>query len=282
MRVTAHGRRRERGFSLIELLITIFLAGIIFLAMVPLFVSGLKTTSSNTRRVVATNIAQARLETIKMLAASMAPTPNTYSTTATTGYAAITPTNLTSGTWNAALLPTTYTPPSGGAPYSISYSVTCSPSCSPSAWPTVAAKIVSVTVTRNTDNFKTTVSTVLENPQAVTTSSTSGPTGGNGPYSLVVAFKNYTEVDSSRGVSVVYINTVPTPNVTTTATPTKQVPSSLATTCTWTNLPGGMNYLYQVFCYSDDWNSGTSALYTPVFHMLSNGWVKFDTNPGGS
>ena len=272
MSATANVRRGGRGFSLIELLVTIVLAGIIFLAMVPLFASGLKTTSTNTRRVVATNIAQARLETIKLLAASMAPSPSPYSTTATTGYSAVTNANLTSGTWNAALLPTTYTPPAGGQPYNITYSV------SPTANPTPAAKTVTVTVSRSTDNFKTTVSTVIQNPMAVTTSSTSGPTGGNGPYSLTVAFKNYTEV-SSAGVYVVYVNTSPTPNVTTTATPTKQVPSASATTCTWTNLPGGMNYLYTVYCNSVDWSG---ALYTPNFHMLSNGWVKFDTNPGGS
>ena len=114
-------------------------------------------------------------------------------------------------------------------------------------------------------------------------STTSGPTGGNGPFSLTVAFKNYTEV-SSAGCYVVYVNTSPTPNVTATATPTKQVPSASATTCTWTNLPGGMNYLYTVYC-----NSSSSSLsfcngleQTPQFHLLSNGWVKFDTNPGGS
>ncbi len=129
MRAIATMRRDERGFSLVELLVTIVLAGIIFLAMVPLFVSGLKTTSTNARRVVATNIAQARLETIRMLAASMAPSPSPYSTTATTGYSAVTNANLTSATWNAALLPTTYTPPAGGQPYNITYS--CSPTRQP-------------------------------------------------------------------------------------------------------------------------------------------------------
>jgi len=37
--------------------------------------------------------------------------------------------------------------------------------------------------------------------------------------------------------------------------------------------------MYTVYCNSVDWSG---ALYTPNFHMLSNGWVKFDTNPGGS
>ena len=135
-----------------------------------------------------------------------------------------------------------------------------------------------MSVTRPNDGFTTSVKTTIQNPNPIVTSSTSGPTGGNGPYSLTVAFKNYTEV-SSAGVYVVYVNTSPTPNVTTTATPLKQVPSASATTCTWTNLPGGMNYMYTVYCNSVDWSG---ALYTPNFHMLSNGWVKFDTNPGGS
>ena len=273
MSATASVRRGGRGFSLIELLVTIVLAGIIFLAMVPLFVSGLKATSTNARRVVATNLAQARLETIRMLAANMAPSPSPYSTTATTGYSSVTNANLTSGTWNAALLPTTYTPPAGGQPYNITYS------CSPTDNPTPASKTVTVTVSRSTDNFKTTVSTVIMNPMPVTVSSTSGgAVDPNSPHSLTVAFKNYTEV-SSAGVVVVYVNTSPTPNVTTTATPAKQVPSASATTVTWTNLPGGMSYLYTVYCNSVDWSG---ALQSPAFHLLSNGWMKFDTNPGGS
>jgi Tfp pilus assembly protein PilV len=244
---------------MVELLVTVLLAGIIFLAMTPMFVSVLKGTSTNSRRVIATNIAQAQLEKIRTLAAS----PSSY--------ANITNSNLNSSSWNPSLITTTYTPPAGGQPYNISTTVSTDASTAP-------YKTVTVSVSRPNDGFTTSVSTVIQNPNPITTSSTSGPTGGNGPFSLTVAFKNYTEV-SSAGVYVVYVNTVPTPNVTTTAAPLKQIPSSSATTCTWTNLPGGMNYMYTVYCNSVDWSG---ALYTPNFHMLSNGWVKFDTDPGGS
>ncbi len=47
------------------------LAGIVFLAMVPMFVSAMKATSTNSRRVMATGVAQARIEKIRMLAANM-------------------------------------------------------------------------------------------------------------------------------------------------------------------------------------------------------------------
>ena len=63
----AGARREQRGFSLIELLVTVTLAGIIFVAMVPMFVSVLKGTSTNERRVIATNLSQARLEDARML-----------------------------------------------------------------------------------------------------------------------------------------------------------------------------------------------------------------------
>ena len=272
-------RPAARGFSLVELVVTVVLAGIIFLAMVPLFVSGLKTTSTNARRVVATNIAQKRIEQIRLLAAKMAsPSPN--STSATTGYAAITTANLMNNSWNAALgISTTYTPAAGGQPYNITTSVSPDPAVSP----TPAYKTVTVTVSRSGDPFVTKVSTVLMNPTPVITSTAlGGAVDPNSPHSLTVAFKNWTEVSTTKGVSVVYVNTSPTPNVTTTATPAKQVPTSSSTTVTWTNLPGGMNYLYTVTCNPGPPSSWGSALVGESFHLLSDGWMKFDTNPGGS
>ena len=126
MRARATVRRRNGGFSLVELLVTILLAGIIFLAMVPLFVSGLKTTSTNTRRIIATNIAQARIESMRML-----------------NWNDITQANLNSNTFADGQFATTYTPPAGGNPYTITTSV--SPSASPSPMPSY--KVVTVTVT---------------------------------------------------------------------------------------------------------------------------------------
>jgi prepilin-type N-terminal cleavage/methylation domain-containing protein len=267
-------RRRTGGFSLIELLVTVVLAGIIFLAMVPLFVSVLKTTSTDSRRVIATNIAQARIETIRMLGASMGPSPG--STSATTGYAAVNNANLNSDTWNPTLITSTFTPAHGGTPYTITTSV------SPTDNPTPAYKTVTVTVSRPGDAFQTKISTVVMNPMSVTTTSTSGPVNPNDPHKLTVAFKNWNEVDKTKGVVVVYVNTSPTPNVTTTATPAKQVPTSGSTTVTWTNLPGGSSYLYSVTCNPGTPSNWTTPLVSPKFHLFADGWMKFDTNPGGS
>jgi type II secretory pathway pseudopilin PulG len=263
-RVRRYWAGRTGAFTLIELLVTVVMAGIIFAALIPLFTNVLKTDSRDTRRVVATNIAQQQIEDIRLLAASPA------------GYASLTNADLNSSTWNPTLIHTSYTPPAGGQPYGISTSVSDDSS-------TAAFKNISVTVQRPGDGFQTIVRTTVQNPNAVTISTMSGPTGGNGPFSLTAAFKNYTEV-SSKGVYVVYVNMTPTPHVTTTATPALQVPTPSSTTCTWTNLPGGMNYLYTVYCNSSSASlsfcNGLEA--SPQFHLLSNAWLKFDTNPGGS
>jgi hypothetical protein len=63
------------------------------------------------------------------------------------------------------------------------------------------------------------------------------------------------------------------PTMTPSASPTNS-------TVTWTNLTGGMDYKYAVMCHST-YNSGTTFT-SSIFHLLSNGWMKFDTNPGGS
>ena len=60
-------RGTSRGFSLVELLITIVLAGIVFAALVPVFVSAQKASSGDKARNVATNIAQDRIEKIRLL-----------------------------------------------------------------------------------------------------------------------------------------------------------------------------------------------------------------------
>ena len=77
-----------RGFSLVELLVTVVLAGVIFAAMVPVFASALKKTTGDNLRVTAVNIAQDRIEKIRQLpyadivAVSASPTalPNLYNT----------------------------------------------------------------------------------------------------------------------------------------------------------------------------------------------------------
>ena len=59
--------RQRDGFSMIELLVTITIAGIAFVALVPVFVSAMKKVSGDTYRNVATQMAQDRIELIRQL-----------------------------------------------------------------------------------------------------------------------------------------------------------------------------------------------------------------------
>jgi len=65
-----HSRRtshHEAGFSIIELLVSIVIAGIAFGALVPVFVQAAKTGSNDKSRVVALNMAQQAVEGCRRL-----------------------------------------------------------------------------------------------------------------------------------------------------------------------------------------------------------------------
>ncbi|MFA4965062.1 MAG: type II secretion system protein [Thermoleophilia bacterium] len=74
------------GFSFVELLVTIVIAGIIFAAMVPVFVGAAKKNSSDSLRLQAANVAQDKIEKIRQLSygsivadqANPGTTPNLY------------------------------------------------------------------------------------------------------------------------------------------------------------------------------------------------------------
>jgi len=59
--------RNEVGFSFVELLVTMIIAGIIFSALIPVFVMAAKKSSLDNSRNVAVNLAQGRLEKIRGL-----------------------------------------------------------------------------------------------------------------------------------------------------------------------------------------------------------------------
>lgn len=57
----------QRGVTLVELLVTIVLAGIVFAALVPVFVSAAQQTSTDRSRIQATNAAQSAVERLRDL-----------------------------------------------------------------------------------------------------------------------------------------------------------------------------------------------------------------------
>ncbi len=65
--MNSHARRGEAGFSFVELLVTIIIAGIAFAAMVPVFVQAQRTSSMDKMRAVALNVAQDRIEKLRQL-----------------------------------------------------------------------------------------------------------------------------------------------------------------------------------------------------------------------
>jgi type II secretory pathway pseudopilin PulG/fibronectin type 3 domain-containing protein len=78
-------RRIEAGFSFVELLVTIIVAGIVFAAMVPVFVQAKQQQSGDAARNLALNIAQDRVEKIRRLAYDDLKLVNLESTTFNAG-----------------------------------------------------------------------------------------------------------------------------------------------------------------------------------------------------
>ena len=60
-------RRGEAGFSFVELLVAIFIAGVAFAAMVPLFVQAQDVQSADRMRTAAINLAQDKVERVRQL-----------------------------------------------------------------------------------------------------------------------------------------------------------------------------------------------------------------------
>jgi len=251
----------QRGFSFIELLVTVVLAGIIFAAMIPVFAGALKKTSGDNLRVTAANIAQDRIEKIRQLpygdivanSATPSAMPNLYNTA------------------NAAPdkpFATAYTPVGSSKTYYIDYSV--------ATYPTYKDIQVSVRWQGSAPNYLTQMDTIVMDPSAMSVQSTSNPyPQPSAGYTLTVAFKDARQLQSPF-LKVTYVQS----GVTKTATPSPIAAFPLASktsTVTYYGLPGGANIPYNVTCYSQYITANA-----PMFHLLTNGYMKFDTNPGGS
>ena len=246
------------GFSLIELLVTVIIAGVVFAAMVPFFANALQASSRDQDRNVASNIARDRIEQVRLL-----------------DYQTITQANLTAPPtpFGDGKFGPTYTIASGVV-YSVDYSV------SPSASPDAAQKTVTVDVRKPGSSYTTTMKTVIKNAAAgvsVSESTVPSPSPTIEGLSISAYFKEWSDVSgSSYGVWIVRASGTPTPTSTITISPTKR-PSASATYVLWDNLTGGTDFTYTVVCHSQ---YGTYT--SPKFHLLQSARLKFDTHPGGS
>ena len=259
MNTPIRARHAARGFSMIELLVTIVLAGIVLSAMVALFANVLKRTSGDSFRATATNIAQDRIEQVRLLS-----------------YPDITQDNLNNppspaSEFGDGRFGPIYMLAGSSTPYHITYTVV--------PLDDQSEKKVTVDVKWSDTDFTTTMQTIVKDPTPNTLTIVSGPTPSPLPITdltITVSFKDWQHV-TSEGVTVQRVQTNVTPNVTTTPPPTKLVPNASSTTVTWTGLTGGLNYVYTVTCHSQ---YGTFT--SPAFHLLKSARLKFDTHPGGS
>jgi Tfp pilus assembly protein PilV len=256
----ARRNRSTAGFSLVELLIAAVLACVFFAAMVPVIANDLKATSRDEYRVDTANIAQDRLEQVRLL-----------------DYADITSSNLnyspapTASPFGDGRFGSTYTLIGETRPYKIDYVV------DPASSATAAQKRVKVSVYR-VGSYVTSAETVIQNPEAGGSTSTSAPSPSALPnLSLTIYFDTWSYV-KSPGVIVQCVQTNVTPFATTTPTPTSAMPNSSKQELTWTGLTGGPNYTYTVFCNS---TKASYVLTAPSFRLWRSGRLKFDTYPGG-
>lgn len=245
--------RDRRGFSMIELLVTIVIAGIVFAAMIPFFANALQRTSEDQLRVDATNIAQDRIEQVRLLDYAVITEPKLNTASATFGDGRFGP---------------SYTVVGQDRPYAITYEVT------PPDKTDVPQKLVTVRVSRPGSSYVTTADTIIQNPSAGKSSVTDDePTD----LTMTVYFDNYGYV-KSPGVTIQRVQTNVTPNATTTPAPAFQMPTSGMRELKWTGLTGGPNYTYTITCHS---SKATYPLVAPPFRMWTSGRLKFDTYPGG-
>ena len=129
MNTSVRARRGARGFSFVELLITIVIAGIAFAAMVPLFVQAQQVSAGDKARSVALNLAQDRVEKIRQL-----------------DFELITPTNLSNNAFYFGEFGSSWTEQTegGSKEFAVTYAVTDKPVSATDA--RIAYKVVTVTV----------------------------------------------------------------------------------------------------------------------------------------
>jgi len=252
-------RYPDRGFSLVELLVTIVLAGIVFAALVPVFVSAQKASAGDRSRNTATNIAQDRIEKIRLLAFDQIVNDSSH---------------LQSDTFAGGQFGSTSTPAGSGKTYSVTYSVENVPSTG-----AVNYKRVSVTVSWTappTPVMPVTMTTIVMNPEGTSASSSPSPSPSPSAspspspsptqaatYSLSILVTN-SYVNPTLGVTVV--RTDVTPNVA--ATPALQVPT-ITTPSVWLALSPG-TYLITCNYYQGNKTNKKRTLTQTVYITTAN------------
>ena len=253
---TGRASRAPSGFSLVELLVTVVLAGIVFAALVPVFVSAQKASSGDRSRNIATNVAQDRIEKIRLLAFDQIVDDASH---------------LRSSSFAGGQFGSTYTPAGSTKGYSVAYSVENVPSTG-----AVNYKRVSVTVSWTAPPAPVnpvTMTTIVMNPTATSASSSPSPSPSASPspspsptvgtYSLTILVTN-SYVNPTLGVTVV--RTDVTPNVA--ATPSLQVPTT-TTPVVWTGLSPG-TYLITCNYYEGNKTNKKRTLTQTVYITTTN------------
>ncbi len=248
------------GFSMVELLVTVIIAGVVFAAVGPVIVNALDRTGEDEVRVDGNAIAQDRLEQVRLLS---------Y-------------TDITEGNLNYSPSPTAnpfgdgrfgpaYNLYSEETTYTVTYFVT------PTPYPTSLQKYVRVNVSRPGSAYVTMAQTIIRDSRAgINIVSETEPSN----LTLTVYFDNYSYV-ISPGVQLRRVQTNVTPNATVSPTPISPpgaLPTSTNQEVKFTGLVGGPNYTYSVFCRS---SKATYTMAAPPFRLWTSGKIKFDTYPGG-
>jgi prepilin-type N-terminal cleavage/methylation domain-containing protein len=255
MSTSVGARYAARGFSMVELLVTVVLAGIIFGAMVPVFANALKETSRDNFRVTATNIAQDRIEKIRTL-----------------DFMDITADNLNNAAFANDQFGTSFVTVNGKSYTVESYFVADAPK-----YKTIRVKVSWSAAASDS----TTVQTVVMDPTAATVGSSPTPSATPSPnsttgttYELTVSV-THDNVDHTYGVRVVRIDN----GYNQTQLPSPQIPDiTNALTVRWYPLIGGPNVVYRVTVKANPAGHAGYML-TKDVTLIDSTPVYFDTDP---
>ena len=125
MSTSVRARRDERGFSFVELLVTIIIAGIAFAALVPVFVQASQAGQRDKARTLAKSIAQERIEKIRQLPYNLITQNNLKSASDRLAVPPPTIPNYPAWDWASSFGPSAVTNNEGGTTktYDVTYSV---------------------------------------------------------------------------------------------------------------------------------------------------------------